>query len=211
MIAVIGLLAAFLLPVLARTKERARTFYCRNNLHQIGLGLGQYLDDFQKFPLNDTISYVPWDTKIFPYAGKSRDVFRCPVLHTNSAWSGTVTDPKTQPQYNSSFGINGVGTSNGNLSESLGLAQVPTLPECAVLVPSQMIEIADLVIYDDGDIAGNLTETDDWIANRHREGGNVVFGDAHVEWATQKDWMKPAEATRSKWNRDHFPHPETWH
>ena len=36
-IAIIGILLALLLPAVLRSRERARTFQCKNNLHQIGI------------------------------------------------------------------------------------------------------------------------------------------------------------------------------
>lgn len=50
-VALIGVLAALLLPQLGRAGERARANACRSNLRQIGLGLRLYLDDHQnRFP-----------------------------------------------------------------------------------------------------------------------------------------------------------------
>ena len=43
-IAIIALLAAMLLPVLARTKEAGRSTVCISNLHQIGIALQLYVD-----------------------------------------------------------------------------------------------------------------------------------------------------------------------
>jgi prepilin-type processing-associated H-X9-DG protein len=44
-IAIIGVLAALLLPVLSRGKEEARATACISNLHQIGLALQIYVDN----------------------------------------------------------------------------------------------------------------------------------------------------------------------
>jgi prepilin-type N-terminal cleavage/methylation domain-containing protein len=44
-IAIIALLAAMLLPTMARAKESARRTHCINNLRQIGLGIQMYRDD----------------------------------------------------------------------------------------------------------------------------------------------------------------------
>ena len=48
-IAVIAILAALLLPVLARTKEKARSTECANNLRQWGLAYRMYADDNDDF------------------------------------------------------------------------------------------------------------------------------------------------------------------
>src|SRR5271155_601403 len=44
-IAIIAILAALLLPALARAKEQGKRTQCTNNNHQIGLGWAMYADD----------------------------------------------------------------------------------------------------------------------------------------------------------------------
>ena len=44
-IAIIAILAAMLLPVLAKSKLKGQQAYCQNNLHQIALGLTLFSDD----------------------------------------------------------------------------------------------------------------------------------------------------------------------
>ena len=44
-IAIISIIAAILFPVFAKAREKARQASCASNLHQIGLGLTQYLQD----------------------------------------------------------------------------------------------------------------------------------------------------------------------
>src|ERR1035437_7988463 len=52
-IAVIGILAALLLPALARVRERAEGVFCLNNTRQLGLAWQLYADDFAgRLPYN---------------------------------------------------------------------------------------------------------------------------------------------------------------
>ena len=50
-IAIIAILAALLLPVLSRAKQKAAQTTCMNNLKQVGAGLQMYIDEYaQTFP-----------------------------------------------------------------------------------------------------------------------------------------------------------------
>jgi prepilin-type N-terminal cleavage/methylation domain-containing protein len=51
-VAIIAILAAMLLPALARAKEKAQRTHCLNNLKQLGLAVNMYTTDFQ--------DYMPW-------------------------------------------------------------------------------------------------------------------------------------------------------
>src|SRR5690606_36200012 len=97
-IAIIAILAAILFPVFARARENARRTSCLSNVKQIGLGVMQYVQDYDEmYPRavqkneqdsglsNVSISDVSfsgdrawlWYAMIYPYT-KSSQVFRCP-------------------------------------------------------------------------------------------------------------------------------------
>ena len=62
-IAIIAILAAMLLPVLSKAKQKAQTTYCMNNLKQLQLAIEMYADDnHQEFPDNAgaTITFNAW-------------------------------------------------------------------------------------------------------------------------------------------------------
>jgi prepilin-type N-terminal cleavage/methylation domain-containing protein/prepilin-type processing-associated H-X9-DG protein len=69
-IAVIAILAAWLLPALNRAKVHARIAGCKSNLHQYGLGLRMYVDDYKGYPLDAVwaqTNNVPWFRLLQPY------------------------------------------------------------------------------------------------------------------------------------------------
>jgi prepilin-type N-terminal cleavage/methylation domain-containing protein len=50
-IAIIGVLVALLLPAVQAAREAARRTQCRNNLHNIAIGLQNHHDTFRRFPM----------------------------------------------------------------------------------------------------------------------------------------------------------------
>jgi prepilin-type N-terminal cleavage/methylation domain-containing protein len=82
-IAVIGLLAALLVPVLSLARQNACRCSCANNLKQIALCAGIYSDEndgwFLPADLNDTGEYRSWINYLYDI-NKEEKVFVCPSL-----------------------------------------------------------------------------------------------------------------------------------
>jgi prepilin-type N-terminal cleavage/methylation domain-containing protein len=130
-IAIIAILAAMLLPALARAKERARIASCMNNLRQIGIGLTVYAGDNNDYviearwasgtppvpsgsvkgaynqhainaPQADSLKSVYLD----PTQTNSASVWSCPSLGIGSvAYNGTVSPPQWNIGYQYMGGI----------------------------------------------------------------------------------------------------------
>jgi prepilin-type N-terminal cleavage/methylation domain-containing protein/prepilin-type processing-associated H-X9-DG protein len=100
-IAIIALLAAILFPVFARARESARRASCQSNLKQLGLGIAQYVQDYdESYPVGYSgpdYSGVGWAEKIYPYV-KNVQVYVCPD-EQRSFTLDFATGPSTQESY----------------------------------------------------------------------------------------------------------------
>jgi prepilin-type N-terminal cleavage/methylation domain-containing protein/prepilin-type processing-associated H-X9-DG protein len=126
-IAIIAILAAMLLPALARSKVSANMAKCKSNLKQLGYGFVLYTEDNREtFPAaavdgKDNTQYT-WDTAIHPYIGATSLskavldsgavdqslaslILRCPNdLGNDSYW--TTTDPNVGRR---TYAMNAIG------------------------------------------------------------------------------------------------------
>jgi prepilin-type N-terminal cleavage/methylation domain-containing protein len=87
-IAIIAILAAMLLPALSRSRETSRRTVCKNNLHQLSLGIFQYAGD------NDGMLVSPGDglrlyTIVWDQAVALRD-YGLAVYNTDVENAGTL-------------------------------------------------------------------------------------------------------------------------
>ena len=99
-IAIIALLAALLLPALARAKESARATQCLNHQRQLGLAVRLYGDDSgDEFPrsLHSAFAHgvMPWERTLAPLLGASTatwtnlltGLYHCPSDKRTQPWS----------------------------------------------------------------------------------------------------------------------------
>ena len=102
-IAILGILAALLLPVLSRAKDRALTASCLNNLRQLELCCQLYCDEFDdKLPPNNSIVNVSSSGAGSPL---SQGVSWCPDTNARTELAPSNIVNGVLFQYNRSLGI----------------------------------------------------------------------------------------------------------
>ncbi len=200
-IAIIALLASILFPVFARARENARRASCMSNMKQIGLGLMQYLQDFdERFPsqnsdgpqnyadltIPENGSTKNWIRSIYPYV-KSWQLFLCP-----SAPPYDRAPPSTANEPN--------GDSNTNYQINQVIAQNPGVPVSIIGNSAKIVIVREAAesyntafrrpIATGGfDTRGLFYMFQQWnvtTANTlHFDGGNLLFADGHVKWKKQ--------------------------
>src|SRR6476646_9537285 len=110
-IAIIAILAAILFPVFARARENARRSTCQSNLKQIGLGVLQYVQDYdERYPQYKMDSGVTgtrstWFAQTQPYL-KSTQIFTCPSDSVTTQSGGAYWMPAGVASYHVSYGYN---------------------------------------------------------------------------------------------------------
>jgi prepilin-type processing-associated H-X9-DG protein/prepilin-type N-terminal cleavage/methylation domain-containing protein len=215
-IAIIALIAALLLPGLARSRNNALKIQCISNLHQMGLALNAYAGDNRAYPMG-TLWWVTLEHQGFginspPTNYLTKGVWLCPAatfkpLHNGAKWAVRM-----------SYGYNTFGVLRiGDRLKSMGLnghqdprtfAVTPIL-ESEVVAPAEMMAIGD-------SFSSNLhfmrTPSDELAKkgntlSRHSGRGNVLLCDGHVDSPALHFLFDETSAPAlSRWNRDHEPH-----
>ncbi len=88
-IAIIAILAAILMPVLDKAKRKALQTSCINNLHELGIGITIYADNYNQYPgdLDAVNAYYVWPSRLYKSGTvQNRKAFYCPAALISSAW-----------------------------------------------------------------------------------------------------------------------------
>ena len=218
-IAIIAILAALLLPALAKVKAKGKQIACLNNLRQCGIATIMYADSFKCYPgclwLNASFYYV-WPVRLFSQMGTNRSVFYCPAANPNSAWDiklnigpnglGANSTSRFSLGYND-WGLRDPGPNQLGLGGDVNV--VGELRDSLVKSPVNMIMLADS--KPDGSFDGNVDPKNpaEWPSNRHNRRTNLTFCDGHADSAKRKDVIDPNNTVwRARWNNDNDPHTE---
>jgi len=224
-IAIIAILAALLLPALGRAKAAARRVSCTCNLHQIGIALRLYVDDFRKYPtFGGKVSFAApprdprptyWDYMVLTYIRSNLATFFCPaqLRKNNDIWNNWTFLSLEQvggiiwPNRSYGYNAHGTGGLRGLGCRSEGASTPSSVADSQVVAPTDMVAVGDYdpTVDDDGD--GDLHPDELFLITltgiRHSGGANVVFCDAHVDFARTNKWRAWNSPALQRWNNDH--------
>jgi len=178
-IAIIGVLAAIILPAMHSAREKARTANCLNNLHQIGLALQQYTNDFDGLlpHEDDAQDNPPKDVRCWYYVID-------PYLETRGLDDVQINDVKMCPAVRRSKESREESyRMNSKLEESEDSRNFPFRNIDTIPKPT-----ATVCIFD-GETGGQKIKfkgKEENFAQRHQGGGHILFLDWHVKWYSQK-------------------------
>jgi prepilin-type N-terminal cleavage/methylation domain-containing protein/prepilin-type processing-associated H-X9-DG protein len=200
--AIIALLAALLLPVLGRSRMKAESLTCANNLKQLELAWHLYADDNNDFLVNnhgvpETLArrqtwannVEDWEAsddntnltllteaKLGPFANRSTGIYKCP----------SDREPAPNGPHIRSMSMNAMVGNPGELTNSFNPLYLQFYKRAEIANPSTIFvfidENADTI--NDGFFVNRL---DDYTwgnlpGSYHNGGANLCFADGHLEY-----------------------------
>lgn len=185
-IAIIAILAALLLPALARVKQKAKSTQCLSNLKQLGFGCSLYaLDNNDHLP-ETSHQTASWIGKLAVYG--LTNIYICP-LDTNAA------------NHITSYAINDFLTPNPFGAAQLNFSKFTSIP-----CPTETLHLAEIwggeigsdhFHFADASSGGYsaLSFMQQVAVTIHQGGANYLFADGHVSflsWPQARALLPPA-------------------
>jgi prepilin-type N-terminal cleavage/methylation domain-containing protein/prepilin-type processing-associated H-X9-DG protein len=201
-IAIVGLLLSMLLPALRKAKAQAQMVVCANNMTQIGRAAYLYAQD------NDTFiprggQYGTWFRCFLPYVGHTKEtsdyrnvkIYNClsfpdklqTVCYVVNSWTFNSTTDTTGHEVTAPTRLNTFlyPMTTVYMAENEEGFWRPVIQE------ENDPDIMRLDVWNPGHLPASagtdITQGRRVAKNRHREGGNYLFLDWHVEYIPTKN------------------------
>jgi prepilin-type N-terminal cleavage/methylation domain-containing protein len=175
-IAIIAILAAMLLPVLARAKEAGKRISCLNNLKQLGLAEKIYSSDSNdRYPVRTLVGR--WPQQMFDAYGHNIKLLVCPSEITNrpNTYAGTDTNDYPADAAPRSYLINGF---NDYYSHALGIPP-SSWATLSSAMTSNSISLKDTAVPHQSDtvlFGEKRSDAGDFYMDIYEDGGNDFTG-----------------------------------
>jgi prepilin-type N-terminal cleavage/methylation domain-containing protein/prepilin-type processing-associated H-X9-DG protein len=195
-VAIIGILAAILLPTLNQAREKARGAVCQNNLKQLVLAFMAYVDDnYETFPPTyymTATSDIGWDFASDDWWASYRPgiigdylkegkIFECPSRMSLPSFGR----PFTGYAYNATYIGGGYSAWDHEQYDPIGVGEIRNAPGTVLLADSAIWStfpppqtIANNYLRAPGDTDHPYGPN---VHFRHSRSANAVFCDGHVE------------------------------
>ena len=198
-VAIIGILAAMLMPALSRARESARRGACKSNLKQIGTGLMMYAGDWgERFPQYSTVR--PYTARAFRILVSKGRYTTGPIFHCPSNRIGVKSEDNhlTRPRYNV------VNKPEISYAYAWGLSSLSVYSSNTQIPTAYKGNMQCLVVDNAGQYSSfgvgrwwyDLTNRAGSYSNNHNHGAsgvNALIIDGHVDWCTWDDALPAAE------------------
>jgi prepilin-type processing-associated H-X9-DG protein len=174
-LAVVAILAALLLPALAKAKAKAQRINCVNNLKQDGLAFRMWSDDNgDKYP--PRVSTTKGGSMEYVAGGNAFRHFLCMSNELSTPKILACPSDTRKPAQNFS------GLKNANVSYFVGVDARETMPQM-FLTGDRNLVINDVPI-ETGLATVKSSDTLSWTQELHQGQGNVGLADGSVQQAT---------------------------
>jgi prepilin-type N-terminal cleavage/methylation domain-containing protein len=203
-IAIIAILAALLLPALAKAKDESKRALCKSNEHQLGIATLMYAqENGDLLPDLDFQGAWFWDmdrdvaSNLLVNVGNSTTIYYCPNEYylfnngTPDAWQAFPTYVVTgygwlfpnnpvmldgmNPPVNGSNMVTKITQGRG----SRGIAATEMIIDATIFESSL---VGGRRYYNIGGAGGTSVKTAHLNPNQSPAGGNICFLDNHIEW-----------------------------
>lgn len=191
-IAIIAILAAMLLPALAKARDKARSITCTSQMKQIGLGWQMYNGDNSNFTMASSVDLAYW-LSIGGYATQDGNANRWRVLIKDYIGDMKMLNCPTGKNNDKAENLN-----NQLITQYGYNSNVSNRVDSSFTQPAQTVSFADCrhwIATGNNDVAyacnsgmpgwynyGTITYATPSYTRHGQKGSNLLFVDGHVEF-----------------------------